>query len=424
MNQMTAADFFKQNRYIYLTGVLPKEECAELTKHMFDLHEQGKLVKDDQCPLSDAVYGDKIFDTLLQRLAGPLSDQLGVKLLPTYTYARIYRPGEILKRHTDRPSCEISATMTLGYDPNSAIWPIHIGKDEKDIAGASYQIDVGDLIMYHGEELPHWRKEYKGEWQVQVFFHYVDANGPYKDLKYDGRPNLGQTAEHRNVNENPQNPPIVNHAIHGGLMLPFKVDDICPGFTSFNSKTFNELKFTPEECEKIINVSRKQYSEFARVGGGNINDFRPEVRMVDQYTVNFTEENAWIFQKLGAAISTANFHFYQYDLMGITHSLQLLHYKPASEENGNINGHYDWHTDVGPGTSASRKLSMSLMLSPEDSYVGGDLIVNDHGVIVKGCREQGSINMFPSYALHTVEPVTRGERWVLVIWVHGSQRFK
>ena len=64
------------------------------------------------------------------------------------------------------------------------------------------------------------------------------------------------------------------------------------------------------------------------------------------------------------------------------------------------------------------------MLSPADKYKGGDLEVSDHGVLKLGIREQGSINLFPSYMPHRVAPVTEGERWALVIWINGPERFK
>jgi len=95
---------------------------------------------------------------------------------------------------------------------------------------------------------------------------------------------------------------------------------------------------------------------------------------------------------------------------------QIAFYQPGE--------HYDWHVDVGHGDAACRKISISVMLSPDDKYKGGDLEVNDHGVLRQGIREQGSINLFPSYMPHRVAPVTEGERWALVIWINGPDRFK
>ena len=77
---MQSIDFFNKNGYVVLTDVLTKDQCKELTQHMFNLHEQGKLIKDDQCPTSDAVYGDPVFDKILQDFAEPVGKQVGKRL--------------------------------------------------------------------------------------------------------------------------------------------------------------------------------------------------------------------------------------------------------------------------------------------------------------------------------------------------------
>jgi len=97
----------------------------------------------------------------------------------------------VLKPHKDRPSCEISTTVCFGWhiegDPNSTSWPIYM-EGEKII------MSPGDVVIYRGCDLEHWRDEFKapeGSWHVQGFFHYVDANGPYADYKLDKRSRIG-----------------------------------------------------------------------------------------------------------------------------------------------------------------------------------------------------------------------------------------
>ena len=89
-----------------------------------------------------------------------------------------------------------------------------------------------------------------------------------------------------------------------------------------------------------------------------------------------------------------------------------------------MKGHYDWHVDAGNGNVATRKLSFTLQLSDPSTYEGCDLLVNDHATPITGSREQGSINFFPSYMTHKVTPIEKGVRYALVIWVHGSRRFR
>ena len=429
---MNTAEYFKKNKYIYLSNVISRSDAGDLTQHMFDLLKEGKLTKDDQCPLSDSVYGDPIFDALLDRLAGPLSNQLGIDLAPAYTYARIYRPGEILVKHKDRPSCEISGTMTLGFDPGSGIWPIFFGKDDDDVVGNSLEINVGDLVMYHGNELQHWRPEYKGKWQVQVFFHYVDKNGKHADFAYDGRKSLGVDKNEQNMRQEPEpvaepqpaqedsslNHKLTSKVIHDGVMIR-TCDDMFPGAATYHSGFMPQFTFSPDQCKKILDYNEKLYPVKSTIGSGDHEGtYDPKIRAVDTYQIDYSEETKWIFEKIAAAVGNANAEYYKFDLLGITHSLQLLHYKSTEK------GHYDWHIDCGEGSSATRKLSLSIPLTDRNAYEGGKLEINNNGNIIQAVDEQGSISFFPSYLVHRVSPVTKGERWVIVVWVHGANRFR
>lgn len=411
---MNAMECFEKNRYVFLTNAVSHQQCASLTQHMFQLYEENKLEKDDQCPLSDSIYGDPIFDELAASLAPVLSKQLGIELLPTYTYCRIYRPGEVLVRHRDRPSCEISGTMTLGFDENSCVWPIYFAKEEDDLTGIPIDINVGDLVMYRGCELPHWRPKFKGIWQVQVFFHYVDAKGPYKNNVFDGRPKMGASS---NTREDANIKKISANIIHNGIMIR-NSDNSFPGFTSFRKDFRPELCFTDDECRQIISLSEKKYPEKSKVGSGEDTAYNSNIREVLTYHIELGEDTQWIFDKIARAVGIANAEFYNFNLLGITHSLQLLHYE------GTENGHYQWHIDAGPGESSTRKISVVVPLNSPSEFEGGLLEVNDNGTLLNAPQDPGSVIMFPSFTLHKVHPVTQGNRWSLVSWVHGPDRFK
>ena len=412
-----AAQKFEEAKWVYLSDVITREEANDLTDYMFNLYEEGKLERDEQCPLSDSVYGSPTFDALLDRLAKPLSKHLGVDLLPAYTYARLYRPGEVLERHRDRQSCEISGTMTLGFDPSQKIWPIFFAENDDDAGGESLDIGVGDLVMYRGNELSHWRPKFKGTWQVQVFFHYVDANGPHKDYKYDGRKALGVPKDQQDTVVDIEEDKLSGIWQHGHVTIGM-TDNIMPGYSSYRSDFRPEMMFTPEECDQIIALANNDYSQKASVGTESKGAVALDIRNVNKYSIKYTEENAWIFDKIARSVATANAEYYKYEIMGITHGIELLHYE------GTEQGHYDWHTDVGPGNSSTRKISVSVQLTDSNKYEGGNLEVNCNGQVRQAVKEKGSISLFPSYALHRVSPVTSGERWVLVIWIHGSSRFK
>lgn len=429
-----SAEYFEKNGYVVLKDALNKQECAALVQHMFKLKEEGKLTNDDQCPLSDAVYGDPIFDNILQKFAKPIGDSVGRTLLPTYTYARIYRPGEILKKHKDRPACEISATLTLGYDAK-AVWPIFF--DEQREIGVN--LEPGELAVYKGCEVVHWRTAFKGNWHVQVFLHYVDANGPYKDHTMDGRKEFG-TQKNQNVvtpnkalKEETKHVPIkeqqtiepqqsikFDKPIFNSIIIPNN-DHQLPGYICFDNNYFPQLKFSKQECDRITGLVKDLYPSSASIGGTTENSkIAREIRSANIFILENDEENKWIFEKVTNAVAIANKVHFDYEIAGLTHGIQLIHYAAGDE----VPGHYDWHVDAGNGHVATRKISFTAQLTDPNEYEGCELLINNHCQSVVGLKEQGSIHMFPGYMPHKVTPITRGERFALVIWIHGSRRFR
>ena len=180
---MNTVELFEKNRYVHLQDFLATESCYELTEALKVLVKEQQTRKDEQCPISEAVHGAVAFDKLLVDLLPHFEAASGKKLYPTYSYARLYAPGDELKNHTDRPSCEISATLTLGFEGD--VWPIFMGNEDKSVKN-KIKMKVGDAVLYRGCEVNHWRKKYKeGQWQAQVFLHYVDVNGPHAEWKFE-----------------------------------------------------------------------------------------------------------------------------------------------------------------------------------------------------------------------------------------------
>ena len=157
---------------------------------------------DPQVPGAYSLYGDFVMETLLMKVLPVMKEKTGMDLIPTYSYARVYQTGSELKRHKDRPSCEISTTLNLGGDP----WPIFIDPtgsnnviDEyKNIhkpgapKGIKVDLKQGDMLIYSGCELEHWREPFTGKLCGQVFLHYNHADGQFaKSNLYDKRPMLG-----------------------------------------------------------------------------------------------------------------------------------------------------------------------------------------------------------------------------------------
>jgi hypothetical protein len=146
--------------------------------------------KDEQVPNTYSVYGDTFMETLMMKVLPVMEKHTTLKLLPTYTYTRAYKKGDILHRHKDRPSCQISTTLHLGGNE----WPIYIDPTGGDNVPTGIRVDlkVGDMLVYSGCELEHWREAFKGNVCVQTFLHYNDAQGRFgKENIFDKRPMLG-----------------------------------------------------------------------------------------------------------------------------------------------------------------------------------------------------------------------------------------
>jgi hypothetical protein len=148
--------------------------------------------KDEQVPNVYSHYADFAMETLLMKVMPVVQQHTELELVPTYSYARIYEKGSILKKHKDRPSCEISVTLNLGGDS----WPIFLETknllNSDEYTEIKVDLEPGDMLIYSGCELEHWREEFQGNICAQVFLHYNHVNGPFKTSNlYDKRPLLG-----------------------------------------------------------------------------------------------------------------------------------------------------------------------------------------------------------------------------------------
>lgn len=199
---------FKKNKYQVIKNAISKELAdfcyqyflnkRKVARYLFDekyisgFTEYFGVWNDQQIPETYSHYSDIVMETLLQKVKPIMEKESGVKLTETYSYARIYKKGDELKRHKDRYSCEISTTMNLGGDD----WSIFLepsGKEGKK--RIEVKLEAGDMLMYRGCDLEHWREPFKGKDCGQVFLHYNDASGKDAESnKYDGRPMIGLPA--------------------------------------------------------------------------------------------------------------------------------------------------------------------------------------------------------------------------------------
>jgi len=187
-----------------LNYFLLKRDAVEFM-YKNNIHAESPLLgtwKDKQIPNTFSCYGDTFMETLMMKVLPVMEKHTALKLLPTYSYTRAYKKGDELKRHKDRPSCEISTTLNLGGDK----WSIFIDPTGSDNVIDEYKnihkpnapkgdkviLDVGDMLVYSGCDLEHWREPFEGNICGQVFLHYNHLNGKYSSKnKFDGRPMLG-----------------------------------------------------------------------------------------------------------------------------------------------------------------------------------------------------------------------------------------
>jgi len=196
---------FKKTKYTVLKNAISPELAEFVYKYFLNKREVARFLfdqkyispfnkeygvwNDEQVPNTYSHYSDIAMETLLQEVKPIMQKHTGLKLSPTYSYARIYKKGDVLTRHKDRYSCEISTTLNLGGDP----WSIYLDPTgKKGQAGIEINLDPGDMLIYSGCDLEHWREEFTGQNCGQVFLHYNKKGSKLAKENYlDKRPLVG-----------------------------------------------------------------------------------------------------------------------------------------------------------------------------------------------------------------------------------------
>jgi len=210
---------FKKNKYTIVRQAISKDLAAfianyfSMQKQVYDTCKAARYFSpfeniignyendQEQIPNTYSQYGNIAMETLMLKIQPLMEKETGLKLYPAYTYARIYKKEDVLKRHKDRFSCEISTTMNLGGDD----WPLYLEPDSskggvkegvgyvsENTKGVRVDLKPGDMMVYRGMELEHWRDKFKGKQCIQAFLHYNNRKTPgAKDNMFDKRPHLG-----------------------------------------------------------------------------------------------------------------------------------------------------------------------------------------------------------------------------------------
>lgn len=362
---------FEINKYLFLENFLHIDSCNEFTQQFKNIIEKGEAKVDDQCPLSYSLGHSPLFDQLLEQVKPNIEQATGINLIPTYAYARWYAPGEELKIHKDRPSCEISVTLTLGFDGSP--WPIYFGNDESKQNKNCISMNRGDAVIYKGEELFHWREKYtEGQWQAQVFLHYVDANGKNKEWAYDKRGKLSHHLENENLN--------------------YEIFYLKNGLSN-------------QTCEGIIRKleDNMEYSEDAALVGNVVDK---SVRDTKRIHLPIDQGIGSTLTGMGLFVNKKIWNF------NVTHSNQSEFLRYDNK------GHFSSHIDtVLHDLGDTRKITIIAILN--DDFEGGKLYIQTGSKKYYPFQEKGTVLFFPSFLLHGVEPVISGIRRSIVTWLVG-----
>lgn len=206
-----ASPTFKESDYGIVRQLIPQSSARLCTSYAIANRNLPDYYAPETAYNAWGRYADSMGEALLAQSLPAIEAATGLSLFPAYSYLRIYCEGSVLPKHTDRPSCEISVTLTLGGDA-PAVWPIWV---EAQGETRSVTLPPGDALVYKGAVLPHWRERFEGRFWAQVFLHYVRRDGEFADCRFDGRERLGPIVPGRDSRR-------------GNLHRRFAANDPCP----------------------------------------------------------------------------------------------------------------------------------------------------------------------------------------------------
>ena len=428
---------FNDYGLLNLDNFISKRDSRKFTERIFKLRDEGQTWNNDSVsPTADSFYQnnhavvkDKILKVFHEMMAKEVSLHVGKELVPTYLYGRIYKKGADVFRHTDRPECEYSVTLTLDSSEEDKSWPIFMkGLDDKEY---KVEMNAGDAVIYKGQEVEHWRSEkLDKDWQTQLFLHFVDSKG--------------KNAKTVDVERNRI---ITNDGLH------FVDSKVGYGNRRFlNPKTSEDAKkeklmaqgFDEENAEyvlrgpitwnyhgeegidnEICEYYRKKYEKLdlypALIGGDRIDN--DEDSIVDPSIRNVMKDDLRTWQGITAHLVAAAVHankmIWKFDIDGMCSQSEYLQYK--------VDGKYEQHEDqefrVDPDFDYIRKITSLTIINKSNEFEGGKFYIYQNMKKFYPPQEQGDIIVFPSNKMHGCEPVTKGVRHAVVAWLNGP-RFK
>lgn len=390
-----------ENNYLIIPNFISPERSKILSDEFKLYCEKENLSGDDQSPNSHSIYNHISFLELLCEKTPEVSTLIEETVLPTYSYARVYKEGSVLESHVDRDACEISLTLHLDGDYP---WPIWIETPQQEKRFVS--LNPGDAMIYLGRIAPHWREEYKGSYYSQVFLHYVRSRGEcsyaYFDNKIENNAKVLPTAKEKNtINETTiENYSDSNNKIHQSTQ---KLEDFIKIYDDIISddlcnKILNEYKNSDDwgltlVGEGIVNNNIRNCS-IIQLSNNDVINKKYEIRKfidveLHQQLLKVVEKYSQDFPNFAPSVDTG------YD---------LLRYQPGE--------FYTQHTD----SFVHQQRSVSCSLSLNDDYAGGEFAFFNREIVIR--PKIGSVIVFPSNFMypHEIMPVIEGTRYSIITW--------
>lgn len=384
------------NNYVYIPNFISSYDSAKLANEFRKHCNEAECGGDCQVANSQADYNFIGFLELLCEKTPEVTKFAGEKVLPTYTYGRVYKKGAELLKHRDRPACEVSLTVHLDGDKD---WPIYIQKPNGE--EVELVLHAGDALLYLGMEAEHWRNKYEGEEYVQVFLHYVKSRGSQAWTVFDKQRIKDEDASSCT-------------SIFNKSTLDETIIDVAHDFTPSPLEdfiiTFNDI-IDDDLCDSILKEYMNCNWSKTLVGTGVVD---VKTRNVDTIGISYDSAislnpqvrkkiDDLIFECAGKAIEKYNEMVPEAKIEEDT-GYELLRYKEGQ--------FYTQHTD----SFKARPRAVSCSFALNDDYEGGEWGFFDNKIKIK--PKKGSVVMFPSNFMypHQINTVTKGTRYSIITW--------
>ena len=349
--------------FVIIRNFISKNKAKKLSKEFKDFcdNNPNETQPDDQVKGAPAYHNHEAFVELLSTKTSKVSKILKERILPSYSYARVYQKGNILEKHVDRKSCEISLTVHLDGDQE---WEFYI----EDKIGEVHEIVLtsGDAILYSGREVLHWRNEYKGSFYSQTFLHYVKSSGICKHNYFENT--LNDLSKYIHIYKN-----FIPNELCDEIIEEYRNDTEWA-----KSKVVSGFNPKVRDCS-VVNISTSKSSKKKKKIDNDICNYMNKI----------IKEELQIYPELIITQDTG------YNLLRYTKGQFYMQHVDSNKE-------------------YPRELSCSIILN--DDYEGGEFSFFNNTEKYK--LTKGSAIVFPSNFLfpHQILPVTEGVRYSIITW--------